>query len=511
MNIFDNLLMGFGVALSWEALLYCFIGVTLGTFIGVLPGLGPMVTIGMLLPITYYLDPTSAIIMLAGIYYGSQYGNSTASILLNLPGTSAGAVTCLDGHPLALQGRAGSALFMTTIASFFGSCFGIIVLASLAPVLANFALQFGPTEYFALMLLGLIAAAILVRDSLVRGLVSVLLGLLLGLVGTDIYSGSPRFTFGFLKLSDGIGLVPIATGVFGVALIMANAGRHVVSGSTEKLGWRSMMPGPGDVKRSILPMFRGASIGSILGMLPGAGPTISTFIAYATEKKIARDPSRFGRGAIEGVAAPEASNNAASQTGFVPTLTLGVPGDPVMAVMLGALMIHGVPPGPMLLVDHAPLFWGLVASFFIGNLLLLILNIPLIGLWVQLLKVPYGLLYPMIISFVCIGVYSINNSVFDVGLVMAFGLFGYMMLLLSIEPAPMLLGFILAPMIEENFRRSLILSRGDFMTFVETPISGGLIALSALLLGWIIISDFYPKKTQVPNQDAGKENSGGQD
>ncbi len=487
--MFENLLLGFSVALTWTSLLYCLIGVTLGTFIGVLPGLGPMVTIGMLLPITYYLDPTSAIIMLAGIYYGSQYGNSTASILLNLPGTSAGAVTCLDGYPMAQQGRAGAALFLTTIASFMGSCIGILVLVGLAPALASLALAFGPSEYFALMLLGLVAAAVLVKDTVIKGLISVLMGLLLGLVGLDINSGIPRFTFGILNLMDGVELVPIATGIFGVAVIMASAGRPAETPPKTKMGWRSMSPGPGEVRQTLFPIFRGAGIGSALGVLPGAGPTVSTFISYAVEKRVAKDPSRFGKGAVEGITGPEASNNAASQTGFVPTLTLGVPGDPVMAVMLGALMIHGVTPGPMLLVEHAPLFWGLAASFLIGNLVLLILNIPLIGVWVSMLQIPYGLLYPVIISFVCIGVFSINNSVFDVGLVTVFGLFGYIMGKLGIEAAPMLLGYILAPMLEENFRRALILSRGDFTTFVASPISAFLIFIAGLSLVWVIYKE----------------------
>ena len=487
--MFENLLLGFSVALTWTSLFYCLIGVTLGTFIGVLPGLGPMVTIGMLLPITYYLDPTSAIIMLAGIYYGSQYGNSTASILLNLPGTSAGAVTCLDGYPMAQQGRAGAALFLTTIASFMGSCIGILVLVGLAPALASLALAFGPSEYFALMLLGLVAAAVLVKDTVIKGLIAVLLGLLLGLVGLDINSGVPRFTFGIMNLMDGVELVPIATGIFGVAVIMASAGRPVETPPKTRMGWRSMSPGKGEMRQSLFPIFRGAGLGSALGVLPGAGPTVSTFISYAVEKRVAKDPSRFGKGAVEGITGPEASNNAASQTGFVPTLTLGVPGDPVMAVMLGALMIHGVTPGPMLLVEHAPLFWGLAASFLIGNLILLVLNIPLIGMWVRLLQIPYGLLYPVIISFVCIGVYSINNSVFDVGLVTVFGLFGYIMGKLGIEAAPMLLGYILAPMLEENFRRALILSRGDFTTFVASPISAFLIFVAGLSLVWVIYKE----------------------
>jgi len=490
MAFFDNIAMGLGVALSADSLLYCFIGVTLGTFIGVLPGLGPMVTIGMLLPITYYLEPTSAIIMLAGIYYGSQYGNSTASILLNLPGTSAGAVTCIDGYPMAKSGRAGPALFLTTIASFIGSCVGIAILAGLAPTLARMALQFGPSEYFALMLFGLVAAAALVQNSIVRGLIAVFLGLLLGLVGIDINSGTLRFTLGFVNLWDGIDLVPIATGIFGVAVIMGSAGRKAqVQPIASKIGWRSTIPDREDVVRSALPAARGSIIGSSLGILPGAGPTISTFIAYAIEKRVAKDPSRFGKGAVEGIVAPEAANNAAAQTGFVPTLTLGIPGDPVMAVMLGALMIHGISPGPMLLVNHAPLFWGLVASFLIGNLLLLVLNIPLIGMWIRLLQIPYGFLYPVIISFVCIGVYSINNSVFDVGLVMLFGLLGYLMIVLRFEPAPMLLGYILAPLIEENFRRALILSRGDMAVFISTPISASLMFLALFALSWVAYTE----------------------
>lgn len=497
MDILHNLMLGLSVALSPEALLYCFIGVFLGTFIGVLPGLGPTVTIGMLLPITFYLDPTTSIIMLAGIYYGAQYGASTASILLNLPGTSAGAVACLDGYPMARQGRAGVALFMTTVASFIGSCIGIVLLVGLTPPLARIALEFGPAQYFALMVFGLSAAAMLVQGSPARGLVMVAFGLLIGIVGADINSGQQRFMFGLIALADGIDLVPIATGIFGVSLIIASAGKLKGPSSHQvSMSWRSMMPTREDIRMSLAPMLRGSGIGSLFGVLPGTGPTIATFIAYAAEKRVSKTPSRFGHGAIEGVVSPEAANNAASQTGFIPTLSLGIPGDPVMAVMLGALLIHGVTPGPLMIVNHAPLFWGLVVSFLVGNFLLLILNIPLVGLWVQLLRTPYGILYPLIMALVCVGVYSIAKSPFDVGLVLFFGVLGYCMILLQFEPAPLLLGYILGPMLEENLRRSLILSRGSWTIFVSDPISLAFLGLTVLGFVWAMISRTRQKRAR---------------
>jgi putative tricarboxylic transport membrane protein len=482
-ELFDNLALGFATAFSPEALLYCALGVTLGTFIGVLPGIGPLATIGILLPLTFYLPPTEALIMLAGIYYGSMYGGSTASILLNLPGTAGAAVACLDGYPMTRQGRAGVALFMTTVASFVGSIVGIAVLAAFAPMLARAALNFTSPEYFSLMLLGLVFAALVGEGSQFRSLAMVALGLLLGIVGVDVASGVPRFTFGVWELREGINLVIITTGLFGVAEVMANAGRlQGAMVEARSITWRTMIPTRADLRAGIPAMLRGTGVGSLIGVLPGTGAALSTFIAYAIEKRVARDPSRFGKGAVEGVSAPEAANNSAAQTAFVPTLSLGIPGDAIVAIMLGALIIHGVAPGPRLIVDNPSLFWGLTVSFLIGNMLLVILNLPLIGLWVRMLLVPYRLLYPAIIIFISIGVYSINNSAFDIVLVMLFGAVGYGMRLLHFSPAPLLLGLVLGPLMEQNLRRSLLLSRGDLMVFIERPLSATFLGAAVLLL-----------------------------
>ena len=485
MELLANFALGFETAFSAQNLFYCFAGVFLGTFIGVLPGIGALATIALLLPITFHIPATAALVMLAGVYYGAQYGGSTASILLNLPGTPAAAVACLDGYPMTKQGRAGIALFMTTVASFFGATLGIVILVGFGPVISELGLKFGPAEYFSMMVLGLVAAATLSQASPVKGIAMVILGLLLGLVGTDVNSGVARFTFGQAELYDGISLVAIAMGLFGVAEVVASIDR-TRRGRVERgaITLRSMIPKRDDVRRSWFPMLRGTGVGAFFGALPGAGATIASFMAYALEKRVARDPSRFGKGAIEGVTAPESANNAACQTAFIPTLTLGIPGDAVMALMLGALMIHGIAPGPQLMSEHPQLFWGLIASFWIGNILLVILNLPLIGLWVKLLAIPYGVLYPSILLFVCLGVYSVNNSVFDVGLVVVFGAIGYVMMLLKFEPAPLILGFILGPLMEEHLRRALLLSRGDLMVFVQRPISATLMAATFLLLAW---------------------------
>jgi putative tricarboxylic transport membrane protein len=487
MDLFANLALGFATAFSPANLLYCFIGVFLGTFIGVLPGVGALATVALLLPITFHLTPTSALVMLAGVYYGAQYGGSTASILLNLPGTPAAAVACLDGYPMTKKGRAGVALFMTTVASFFGASLGIIILTVAAPGIAEFALKFGPAEYFAMMLLGLIAASTLSSGSPAKGIAMVLLGLVLGLIGTDVNTGVLRFTFDIPELSDGVSLVAIAMGLFGVSEVIASIDK-VRRGEVkrQKITFRSMVPTRDDVSRSWFPMLRGTGVGAFFGALPGAGATIASFMSYALEKRVARDPDRFGKGAIEGVTSPEAANNAACQTAFIPTLTLGIPGDVVMALMLGAMMIHGIAPGPQLMLEHRELFWGLIASFWIGNVLLVILNIPLIGLWVKFLQIPYRMLYPGILMFVCLGVYSINNNVFDIGLVVVFGAIGYAMMLLRFEPAPLVLGFVLGPLMEENLRRALLLSRGDLAVFFQRPISAGLMSATLLLLLWAI-------------------------
>jgi putative tricarboxylic transport membrane protein len=484
MEITNGLLLGLQSALQPVTLLYCFIGVFLGTLIGVLPGIGALATISLLLPVTYHIPPTAAIVMLAGVYYGAQYGGSTASILLNLPGTPSSAVACLDGYPMAKQGRAGVALFMTTIASFVGSMLGILLLVLFSPSIAELGLKFGPAEYFSMMFLGLIAASTLASGSALKGLAMVVFGLLIGTVGTDINSGVSRFDFGTPHLMDGISLVALAMAIFGIAEVISTVNIKRDAKANEKITFRSMVPTADDTKRSIMPMLRGTGIGSFFGALPGTGASIASFMSYAVEKKVAKDPSRFGNGAIEGITAPESANNAAAQTAFVPTLSLGIPGDAVMALMLGALIIHGIQPGPLLMTQQPELFWGLIVSFGIGNILLMILNIPLIGLWVSILKIPYRVLYPAILVFISLGVYSVHNNTFDVYLVAVLGIMGYMLAVLKFEAAPLLLGFVLGPMMEEYLRRALLLSRGDMMTFIERPISASFIGFAAVLLLW---------------------------
>lgn len=484
MDIASGLLLGLQTAMQPEILLYCFIGVFLGTLIGVLPGIGALAAISLLLPITFHLEPTAAIVMLAGVYYGAQYGGSTAAILLNLPGTPSSAVACLDGYPMAKQGRAGVALFMTTVASFIGSMLGIVALVAFAPGIAEVGLLFGAAEYFSIMLLGLIAAATLAAGSPLKGLAMVLFGLLLGTVGTDVNSGVPRFDFEIPELMDAISLVALAMALFGIAELISSVNLKRDGEVKEKITLRSMLPSREDVRQSVRPMLRGSGIGGFMGALPGTGPSIAAFMSYAVEKKVAKDPSRFGKGAIEGVTAPESANNAAAQTAFVPTLSLGIPGDAVMALMLGALIIHGIQPGPMLMTAQPELFWGLIVSFAIGNIMLVILNLPLVGIWVSILRIPYHVLYPAILVFICLGVYSVNNNVFDVYMTAVLGVLGYVLLKLRFEPAPLLLGFVLGPMIEENLRRAMLLSRGDPSTFIERPISAVVLGLCAALLLW---------------------------
>lgn len=483
-GVIDGILGGLQTVMSPQILLYCFFGVFLGTLVGVLPGIGSLATISLLLPITYHLPPVGAIIMLAGVYYGAQYGGSTASILLNLPGHAAAVVACLDGNPMAKQGKAGIALFMTTIASFVGSMIGLIALIMFSPAIAQLGLKFGAAEYFSMMLLGLIAASTLSSGSPAKGLAMVTLGLLLGTIGTDVDSGTIRFSFGVLELSDGLSLVALAMGLFGLPEIINSLANTQDAKVQDKVTLRSMIPSRQEVKQSAIPMLRGSGVGSFFGALPGTGPAISSFMAYAIEKRVAKDPSRFGKGAIEGVTAPESANNAAAQTGFVPTLSLGIPGDAIMALMLGALIIHGIQPGPMLITDQPVLFWGLIASFLVGNIMLVILNIPLIGLWVSILKIPYRLLYPAILIFICLGTYSVMNSVFNIYVVAVVGALGYLMLVLRFDAAPLLLGFVLGPLMEENLRRAMRLSRGDPMTFIERPISAAFIGIAATILLW---------------------------
>lgn len=484
-SLIDNIMLGLSVALSFENLLYCIIGVSLGMVIGVLPGIGSLVAISLLYPITFHIPPAAGLIMLAGLYYGSAYGGSTASILLNLPGVPSSAVVCLDGFPMSKQGRAGVALLVTALASFVGGSVGIILLMSFGPLIAQNAYNFGPREFFGLMLLGLVAASTMSSGSAIKGLGMTCLGILVGLVGADVMTGTPRFTFDLFHLYDGISMAVLALGLFGVAEVIASMRTGVTDDSNKvSVTLRSMIPTRDDMRRAWPAMLRGSAVGSFFGTIPGTGAVISSFIAYSIEKSVSKEPERFGNGAIEGVTGPEAANNAADQTSFIPTLTLGIPGSATMAIMLGVLMIHGIAPGPTLMRDQPDLVWGLIMSFWIGNLILLILNIPLVGLWVRLLTVPYHVLYPAILMFVCVGIFSINNSSFEIGMILVISIVGYGMRLLSLPAAPLLLGFILGPMIEEHFQRSMMLARGDLTTFLGTPISFTLMMMVAGLLTW---------------------------
>ncbi|NVK60790.1 MAG: tripartite tricarboxylate transporter permease [Rhodobacteraceae bacterium] len=488
MELLSNLADGASIALSWSAIFYCFIGVSLGMVVGVLPGIGPLPAIAMLLPLTFYIEPSEAIIMLAGIYYGGQYGGSTASILLNLPGTPAAAVTCLEGYPMARNGRASVALFMTAIASLVGSMVGIVLVAAFAPVLARFALEFGAAEYFSLMVFALFAAAAVGGSDMLKSLSMVVIGLILGIVGQDVTSGIFRFTFGLPAVADGLNIVAVAMGVFGVSEIISTIAMRSHSTSFERFTFSTMLPTREEWRRSVPAMSRGSAIGAVAGILPGAGAAMASFMAYAVELRLSRVPQLFGKGRIEGLTAPESANNATAQAAFIPTLTLGVPGDAVMAVMIGALMIHGITPGPTFIAENPTMFWGLVVSFFVGNLLLVLLNIPFVGIWTRLLQVPYNALFPIILVLVSIGVYSINSSVVDIYLVLGFGVFGLIMARLGFPPAPLVLAFILSPMMEENFRRALLLSRGDFSTFVTSPISAAFLGLCIVGLLVMILS-----------------------
>lgn len=479
----EPILSGLEIALTIDNLSYCFFGVLVGTAVGVLPGVGSLAAISMLLPITFYLDSTTAIIMLAGVYYGAEYGGSTASILLNLPGTPSNAVTCLDGYPMARNGRAGVALFMTTIASFVGGTLGIVILIAATPAFLSFALMFQSKEYFVALLLGLIMAATVSSGSPLKGLASLALGILFGLVGADVQTGIARFTGGRIEFFDGISIVIVAMGLFGVAEIIWS-----IRGSTptisERITLRSLMPTRDDMRRSATPMLRGTAVGSVVGPLPGAGLALASFFAYVIEKRVSKHPEKFGTGIVEGIAGPEAANNAAAQTAFIPTFALGIPGTTTTAILLGAMMLHGIAPGPHFMREHVDMFWAIVASFWIGNLFLLVLNIPFIGVWVRLLKIPYHLLYPVIICMICIGIYSLHSSVFDLLLLLGFGLIGYIVRLLEFSPAPMLMGFVLGPLLEENFRRAMLLSGGDFFALFTGPINLAMLALFVLLLAW---------------------------
>jgi putative tricarboxylic transport membrane protein len=496
MELLANLSLGFDTAFTLQNLMYCFIGCVLGTLIGVLPGLGPVATIAMLLPATYALPPIAALIMLAGIYYGSQYGGSTTAILLNIPGETASVVTAIDGYQMARRGRGGVALFTAGMGSFFAGCVATLILAAFAAPLAEVAFKFGPAEYFSLMVLGLIGAVVLASGSLLKAIGMIILGLLMGLIGTDVNSGVARYTFDVPQLSDGIGFVSVAMGVFGFAEIMTNLEKK---GNAESFLNKvtTLIPTWTDIKRMTPSILRGTTIGSILGILPGGGAALAAFGAYSVEKKSSKHSDEFGKGAIEGVAGPEAANNAAAQTSFIPLLTLGIPPNAVMALMVGAMTIHNIQPGPQVMTSNPTLFWGLIASMWIGNVMLILLNLPLIGIWVKLLQIPYRYLYPAILVFCCIGVYTVNNSIIDVYITASFGIIGYLFFKLGCEPAPLLLGFVLGPMMEENFRRALLLSRGDFTTFVTRPLSLGLLIAAALLVIVVMLPAVKKSREEV--------------
>jgi len=477
-----NLWFGFGVALQWDNLMWSVSGVLIGNLIGVLPGMGPLSTISMLLPLTYVIAPVPAILMLAGIFYGSQYGGAIGAILLNLPSHPPHAVTCLDGYPLTRQGKGGTALGITMMASFFAASVGIVVMIFLSPLLVAAAGSFGPSDICAIMLLGLLAGATMARGSPLKGVAMTAFGLLLGAVGTDAISGTARYTLGVTELRDGVELGGLTMGLFGIADFLVSVNRSTVNPAHARVRMRDMRPSLAEMRQSFWPMVRGTTVGTLFGALPGTGPTITTFIAYALERKWSKTPGRFGRGALEGVAAPEAASHSKTQVDFIPTMSLGIPGDAVMALILGALIIKGIQPGPQLITEHPDIFWGLVASFWIGNVLLVILNVPLIGVWVRMLQVPYRLLYPAALFFIAVGVYSTRNSLFDVAVVAAFGVIGALLLALEFPLSPIVLGFVLGPMLEENFRRTMLLSRGDLGVFVARPVAASFVALSALLL-----------------------------
>ncbi|RCS24183.1 tripartite tricarboxylate transporter permease [Phyllobacterium salinisoli] len=500
MDLFNNLALGFSTAASPWNLLFCFTGVMLGTLIGVLPGIGATATIAMLLPITFQLEPVSSLIMLAGIYYGAQYGGSTTAILINMPGESSSAVTAIDGYQMARQGRAGVALATAAIGSFFAGTVSTFLVAIFAPPLTSIALKFGAAEYFSLMVVGLISSIALAHGSVIKALAMVVLGLLLGLVGTDINTGTPRFILGIRDLSDGLNFVAMAVGVFGVAEILRNLeNEQTRSVMIKKV--TGLLPTREDFRRMAAPILRGTALGSALGILPGGGAILASFASYTVEKRVSKHPQTFGKGAIEGVAGPEAANNAGAQTSFIPMLTLGIPANPVMALMIGAMIIQGIVPGPNVATEQPALFWGIIASMWIGNLMLIVLNLPMIGLWVKLLTIPYYVLFPIILAFCSIGVYSVNSNVFDLYSVAFFGLIGYVLVKLHCEPAPLLLGFVLGPLLEENLRRAMIISRGDATVFFTRPISATLLAIALAVLVIVLLPSINRKREEIFVED----------
>lgn len=497
MEVFDHLATGFMAAGSVQNVMFCFIGVILGTLIGVLPGIGPIPALAILLPITFGLDPLSSLIMLAGIYYGAQYGGSTTSILVNMPGESSSVVTCLDGHQMAKKGRAGAALAIAALGSFFAGTIGTIFIAAFGPPLSAIAQQFTSPDYFALMLLGLIMAVVLAHGAVLKAVAMVLIGLLLGLVGTDINTGLTRYTFGLSGLWEGIDFLPLVLGLFGLVEIIRNLENPPPVRSAISTKLRDLWPTREEMKQAYPAALRGTGLGSILGILPGGGAVLASFASYTMEKKISKTPQRFGTGAVEGVAGPEAANNAAAQTSFIPLLTLGIPSNPIMAIMMGAMIIQGIQPGAAVMTTRPDLFWGMVASMWIGNLMLVVINLPLIGIWVKLLSVPYRLLYPAIVLFCAIGVYSTSTEPFMMVLMIVFLIFGYVLLKLGCEPAPLVLGFILGPLMEENLRRSLVISRGDPMVFLDRPISASLLTAALLMIALIIFPQFRKKREEA--------------
>ena len=498
MDLLNNLGIGFHTALTLQNLLYAFFGAVLGTLIGVLPGLGPVATIAMLLPSIYTLDATPALIMLAGIYYGAQYGGSTTAILINVPGESSSVVTAIDGYQMARRGRAGAALAAAGLGSFFAGCVGTIIIAAFAPPLTELAFKFGSAEYFSLMVLGLVGAVVLASGSLIKAIAMIVLGLLLGQVNTDVITGTARFSFDIPELTDGIGFVVIAMGVFGFGEIIANLGQPEEHREVFTKEVKGLWPTKEDFKEAWPSVLRGTALGSILGVLPGGGALLASFASYTLEKKVVRNPRvPFGKGAIQGVAGPESANNAGAQTSFIPMLTLGIPPNAVMALMVGAMTIKGIQPGPQVMTSNPELFWGLIASMWIGNLMLIVLNLPLIGIWIKLLTVPYRFLFPAIVVFCCIGTYSLNHNSFAVYLTAAFALLGYVFYKLSCEPAPLLLGFILGPMMEENLRRALLLARGDWMTFLNRPLSAGLLIAAALMIVVVMLPSIKNKREEA--------------
>ena len=503
MDLLNNLALGFGVAMTWQNLLYAFGGAVLGTLIGVLPGLGPVATIAMLLPSIYALDATPALIMLAGIYYGAQYGGSTTAILINVPGESSSVVTAIDGYQMARKGRAGAALAAAGLGSFFAGCVGTIIIAAFAPPLTELAFKFGPAEYFSLMVLGLIGAVVLASGWLLKAVSMIILGLLLGQINTDVISGTPRFSFDIPELTDGINFVVIAMGIFGFGEIIANLGQPAEQREVFTKDVKGLWPTKQDFQEAWPSVLRGTALGSVLGVLPGGGALLASFASYTLEKKVTKNPRiPFGKGAIQGVAGPESANNAGAQTSFIPMLTLGIPPNAVMALMVGAMTIKGIQPGPQVMTSNPELFWGLIASMWIGNLMLIVLNLPMIGIWIKLLTVPYRFLFPAIVVFCCIGTYTLNNNSFDVYMTALFALIGYIFYKLSCEPAPLLLGFILGPMMEENLRRALLLSRGDWTTFMTRPLSAGLL-IAAFLMVVVVMLPSIKNKREEAFQDEG--------